>query len=418
MAFPDDLTGVAAFKIHPAIGCARLASNKDYYEFFDYENKRQTDPQSVRYMSLRDGRHWIMRQAVRFRIFAYDNLGREIGELTGDVMTRLGLRATWTANVANRKLNVWSQGATPVVEAGASATAGESKRLEGDDPWRPGGKVWLGDITGDGLFIPPMGGAYRETANTSIPPYGNHRRDNGILDTTSDGSINVSLAGAGDIPIVPACVIVAPQDHSPDVGPGQIDNFQNKDFVKETRTLLNIPQNASLTGIGYAMDIAMMKTMNADYNPGMEICLDGGPALPNPASAFFARGQAHIDANEIRPSYATAKPGQLTAGFCSAWQTDLSACLNYWTSTYPNDVSFTAAPKTRVLARKQFAAAGPRINDPDWLNANIDMMEIARDVEGDINFLHGTERNANDTAGDVPVAPFPVEAEKLPPETS
>ncbi|AMA60160.1 LodA/GoxA family CTQ-dependent oxidase [Bradyrhizobium sp. CCGE-LA001] len=415
MAFPDDLTGVAAFKIHPAIGCARLASNKDYYEFFEQEKKREADPQSVKYMSLRDGKHWIMRQAVRFRIFAYDNQGREIGELTGDIMTRLGLRATWTANVANRKLNVWSQGATPAVEAQASATAGESKRLEGDNPWRPG-KVWLGDITGDGLFIPPMGGAYRKTADTSIPPYGAHRNDNGILDTTSDGSINVSLAGAGNIPIVPACVIVAPQDHSPDVGPGQIDNLQNKDFVKQTRTLLNIPQNASLTGVGYAMDIAMMKTMNADYNPGMEICLDGGPALRNPASAFFPRGQQYIDDNEIRPSYATAKPGQLTAGLCSAWQTDLSACLNYWTSTYPNHVSFPdTEPETRVLARKQFAAAGPRINNPDWLNANIDMMEIARDVENDINFLHGTERDANDTAGDEPVAPFPVEAVQLPP---
>ncbi|WFU44159.1 LodA/GoxA family CTQ-dependent oxidase [Bradyrhizobium sp. CB82] len=418
MAFPDDLADVVAFKIHPAIGCARLASNEDYYEFFDYEEKRKTaGPQSVKYMSLRNGKHWIMRQAVRFRIFAYGADGREIGELTGDVMTRLGLRATWTANVANRKLNVWSQGATPAVEAQASATAGESKRLEGNNPWRPG-KVWLGDITGDGLFIPPMGGAYRKTANTSIPPYGNHRKDNGILDTTSDGSINVSLAGANNIPVVPACVIVAPQDHSPDVGPGQINNFQNKDFVQQTRTLLNIPQNASLSGVGYAMDLAMMKTMNADYNPGMEICLDGGPALTNPAGAFFPRGQQHINANEIRPSYATTRPGQLTAGLCSAWQTDLSACLNYWTSTYPDELTFDTAPETRVLARQQFAANGPRINNPDWLNANIDMMEIGRDVENDINDLHGTERDANDNAGNVPVAPFPLEAEKLPPETS
>jgi hypothetical protein len=40
--------------------------------------------------------------------------------------------------MANRKLNVWSAGATPVVEAQASATAGETKRLEGDNPWRQG----------------------------------------------------------------------------------------------------------------------------------------------------------------------------------------------------------------------------------------------------------------------------------------
>jgi hypothetical protein len=262
---------------------------------------------------------------VRFRIFAYRSDGREIGELAADVMSQLGLGATWTASVANRKLNVWSNGATPAIEAQASATAGETKRLEGNNPWRPS-KVWLGEITGDGLFIPPMGGVYRKTANNAIPPYGAHRSDNGVLDTTSDGSISVTLTGADNIPVVPACVIVAPQDHSPDVGPGQINNSQNKDFVRETRELLQIPQNAALAGIGYGMDIAMLQTINADYNPGMEICLDGDVALPDPAGAFYPRGQQHIDTNEIRPNYASAKPGQLTAGLCSAWQTDLNAC--------------------------------------------------------------------------------------------
>ena len=418
MAVPNDLADVAAFKIHPAIGCARLASNKDYYEFFDYEEKRKAgQAQSLKYMSLRDGKHWIMRQAVRFRIFAYRADGREIGELTADVMKQLGLSATWTANVANRKLNVWSNGETPAVEAKASAAAGETKRLEGDNPWRLG-KVWLGEICGDGLFIPPMGGAYRKTEANAIPPYGSHRSDNGVLDTTSDGSISVSLTGAGNIPVVPACVIVAPQDHSPDVGPGQVDNSQNKDFVKATRQLLQIPQNAALAGVGYGMDIAMMKTINADYNPGMEICLDGDVALPNPAGAFYPRGQQHIDASEIRPNYASAKPGQLTAGLCSAWQTDLNACLNYWTSTFPNQVAFDTAPDTRSLARRQFAAAGPRNSDPEWLNSYIDMMEVGRDVENDPTFLHGSERDGNDNAGATPVAPFPLEAEKLPPETS
>jgi hypothetical protein len=419
MAFPNDLADVAAFKIHPAIGCARLANNEDFYEFFDYEEKRKAgQAQSLKYMSLRDGKHWMMRQAVRFRIFAYGDDGREIGELTADVMKQLGLSATWTADIANRKLATWSHGATPAVEAKATAAAGESKRLEGDNPWRPG-KVWLGEITGDGLFIPPMGGAYRKTENNVIPPYGAHRKDNGVLDTTSDGSISASLTGAGNIPVIPACVIVAPQDHSPDVGPGQIDNSQNKDFVKETRQLLQIPQNATLAGVGYEMDIAVMKTINADYNPGMEICLDGdAAALPNPAGAFYPRGQQHIDASEIRPNYASARPGQLTAGLCSAWQTDLSACLNYWTSTYPNDVNFTAQPQTRSLARKQFASAGPQMNNPEWLNANMDMMEVGRDVEDDPSFLHGSERDGNDNAGNTPVAPFPLEAVKPPPVTS
>jgi hypothetical protein len=409
MAFPNDLADVAAFKIHPAIGCARLANNDDYYEFFEYEEKRKAgQAQSLKYMTLCNGKHWIMRQAVRFRIFAYRSDGGEIGELTDEIMERLGLRATWTASVANRKLNVWSGGQTPVVEAQASATAGETKRLEGDNPWRQG-KVWLGEITGNGLFIPPKGGVYRKTQDNVIPPYGSHRSDNGVLDTTCDGSISVSLAGAGNLPIVPACVIVAPQDHSPDVNPEQINNSRNLDFVKETRRLLNIPENAALVGVGYGMDIAMMKTMNAEYSPGMEICLESGVALPNPADAFFPRGQQHIDRHEIRPNYGSAKHGQLTAGLCSAWQTDLNACLNYWTSTYPNQVEFDAAPPTRTLARRQFASAGPQITNPEWLNAHIDMMEIGRDLENDPEFLNGTERDDNDDAGAIPVAPFPLE---------
>ena len=409
MAFPDDLSEVAAFKIHPAIGCARLANNDEYYEFFDYDEKRKAgQAQGLTYMTTRDGKHWIMRQAVRFRIFAYRSDGAELGEMTEEIMGRLGVIATWTASVANRKLNVWSNGVTPVVAAQASATAGQTMRLEGDNPWREG-KVWLGDIAGNGLFIPPKGGVYRKNQDSVIPPYGSHRSDNGVLDTTSDGSISVSLTGAGNLPIVPACVIVAPQDHSPDVNPEQITNSRNVDFVKATRQLLSIPDDADLVGAGYGMDIAMMKTMNAEYSPGMEICLRAGVALPDPASAFFPRGRGHIDRNEIRPSYASTQHGQLTAGLCSTWQTDLNACLNYWTSTYPNEVAFSAAPETRSLSRKRFAAAGPREDNPEWLNAHIDMMEIARDVEGDPTFLHGTERDGNDDAGNAPVAPFPLD---------
>jgi hypothetical protein len=410
MAFPNDLADVAVFKIHPAIGCARLANNDDYYEFFDYEAKRKAgQAQTLKYMSVRDGKHWIMRQAVRFRIFAYSANGSEIGELTEAIMGQLRITATWTASVANRKLNVWSQGQTAVVEAQASAAAGETKRLEGDNPWRQG-KVWLGEIAGNGLFIPPKGGVYRKTQNTVIPGYELHESDNGVLDTTSDGSISVSLAGAGNVPIVPACVVVSPQDHSPDVNPEQIADDTNLDFVNETRQLLNIPQDATLVGVGYAMDIVMMKTMNGQYNPGMEISLkNGGVALPNPASAFYPRGQQYIDQNEIRPNYGVAKHGQLTAGLCSAWQTDLSACLDYWTSSYPDHVQYDADPTRRTLARQLFTSDGPRNSDPEWLNAYIDMMDIGRDVDNNPDALRGAERDGNDNAGDAPVAPFPLD---------
>lgn len=413
MAFPQDLADVAVFKIHPAIGCARLANNDDFYEFFEYHEQRKAGQgQTLKYMTVRDGKHWIMRQAVRFKVFAYKADGRELGELTTELMAALGIRATWTASVANRKLNVWSNGNTPIVAAQASAKLGETRRLEGANPWREG-NVWLGDITGDGLFIPPKGGVFRKSADKVIPPYGEHRQDNDVMDTTSDGSINVSLDGVGAIPILPACVIVAPQDHSPDVAPGQIDNNENQDFIKETRQLLAIPDGAALVGAGYAMDIAMMNTLNANYNPGMEICLDGDQALPDPASAFYPRGQGHIAEAEIRPSYEVgrAQHGQLTGGLCSTWQTDLNACLDYWTSTYPNELEFASPPNVRLLARKSFNTDGPQERDPEWLNAYVDMMEIGRDVGSGPFSIIGTERVAADEAVDPPQAPFPLEPE-------
>jgi hypothetical protein len=94
---------------------------------------------------------------------------------------------------------------------------------------------------------------------------------------------------------------------------------------------------------------------------------------------------------------------------CSAWQTDLSACLDYWTSTYPDEVKFDEDPDTRSLARKKFASEGPMVTDPEWLNAYIDMMEIGRNLGGNPKSLSGTERDGNDDAGNAPAAPFPLE---------
>jgi hypothetical protein len=411
MAYPNDLSNVAAFKVHPALGIARLANNDDFYEFFEYQAVRDAgNAQTLKYMSVRDGNHWTMRQAVRFKVFAYAADGSDLGELTPEIMGNLGIQSTWKAAIANRKLNNFSGGTTSVINATGEATHDSVTRLEGDNPWRAS-KVWLGDLHGDGLFVPPKGGVYRQDENKVIPPYGSHTSDNGVQDTTSDGVITTELTGIGNITVIPAGVIVAPQQHSPDVNPGDINNGRNLDFVKETRQLLGIPENAPLDGPGYAMDKAMMETINAEYAPGMEICLNAGNALPDPARAFYPRGQDHIADAEIRPSYTDegANHGALTAGLCSAWQTDLNACLNYWTAEFPNELAYDDDPDTRKLARREFATAGPQMGNAEDLNAYIDMMGVARDLDDDPFFLYGTERDANDNAGPQPQAPFPLD---------
>jgi hypothetical protein len=359
-------------------------------------------------MSVRDGKHWMKRQAIQFKVFAYDANGSELGELTDEIVGALGLEPVWTASVANRKLNNWSGGVTPVVAASASASGDAQVDLEGDNPWRDG-KVWLGTLTGRGLFLPPKGGVYRQSEDREIPPYGAHEQDNGVLDTTSDGSITVALGDDGGRPVVPACILVAPQDHSPDVNAGQLGG-NNTDWVLSTRMLLGIDPGAQLQGRGYAMDIAMMDTMNGDYNPGMEICLNATAALPDPTGAFYPRGQGPIGRNEIRPSYERghAEHGALTGGLCSAWQTDLTACLNWWTAEYPNQLNFESQPEQRYLAREKFAEDGDVMGHPEQLNAYVDMMGVARDEQGDPDVLFERERSAGDDVGPQPQAPFPL----------
>ncbi len=82
MAFPDDLADVVAFKIHPAIGIARVSKNEDYFVF-------GTPPANYKSNGL------MKRQAVQFRIFAYGASNVGLGELTSDLMTQLGVGAIW-----------------------------------------------------------------------------------------------------------------------------------------------------------------------------------------------------------------------------------------------------------------------------------------------------------------------------------
>jgi hypothetical protein len=49
------------------------------------------------------------------------------------------------------------------------------------------------------------------------------------------------------------------------------------------------------------------------------------------------------------------------------------------------------------------------MDEPEDLNAYIDMMEVARNLDGNVRSLRGTERDNNDNAGTQPIAPFPLD---------
>ena len=206
MAFPNDLSDVVLFKIHPAIGVARVANNDDYFVF-------GTDPGNYKSNKV------MKRQAVQFRVFAYGDNHVGLGELTPQVMTALGITAVWSAKVANRKIA--RQQGTPltgtayVVSAAAASNNAGGGQLVGSLPqFAEGNKIQLGQITATGLFIPAKGNVYRKTPGEPLPGYPggpNH------VDTTCDGSVSVRLTkGNQQFDVLPACIVVAPQDFSPD----------------------------------------------------------------------------------------------------------------------------------------------------------------------------------------------------------
>lgn len=403
MAFPDDLQDVAVFKIHPAIGVARLANNDDEYEFFESERNRANH----RYMSLQHGRRTMMRQAVQFRVFAYDENRALLGELTEEVRLRLGITATWRADVANRKLHNYTSRRNdseplPPISARGEATGAERTELVGRDPFDASKSIVLGALSGDGRFSPPRGGVVRRREDDTIAPFpADESRGLDVTDSTSDGQITVELSNTNGITVVPAWVVVAPQQHSPDVTAAQLDGH-NKDWRTVTKQALGITGEPPAT-TGHELDRVSVGTINGDYNPGMEVSLGGSrvePALQPQSNAFYPRDAGPIGPNEIRVQRVGeggapgVEPGQLTSGLCSTWQGDLKACLNWWTAEFPNTVVRTDGAEV-FLARERYAV-NEQLSDPEAINKHADHFGVARDLDDDVDELRETERTADD----------------------
>jgi hypothetical protein len=106
----DDIEFVEIF---PPVGIARVGDSDDKY-FFAPEIPGGTapiieppndEPTAIEEFRFRDDNHKIKRQAVRFRVYAYDKAGEILGEINND--TKDGLhkkyKLTWTVSVANKK---------------------------------------------------------------------------------------------------------------------------------------------------------------------------------------------------------------------------------------------------------------------------------------------------------------------------
>jgi hypothetical protein len=377
MAFPNDLSDVVVFKIHPAIRVARVANNDDYYMF-------GTDPGSYKSNKV------MKRQAVQFRIFAYGDNHVGLGELTPQVMTALGIKAVWSAKVANRKVarleGTSLTGTAFVVSAEATSNDANGGKLVGSLPaFAEGAAIPLGQITGGGLFIPPKGGVYRKTAGVPIKPYPALSKEH--ADTTCDGSVSVRLTkGRRQFDVLPACIVVAPQDFSPDTN----EQVTLYDFL---RAQLHIPPGPGPGTIhndtARRIDAEALNPGTSDFNPGVEVSFGSRGEVTNLPALFYQAAQdPRIDPREIRvryraaPTDAGAVTGQLTSGLCSTWQGDYTACKGYWVEHLPIEVYLDEDTSTSVsLFRRKYADTGLGVTElttGDDFNDHVDQIGVAR----------------------------------------
>jgi hypothetical protein len=241
---------ITRYKIHPAIGIARVGDSPDE-DFIGPERPGWPDPPEGGHYKDAAGR--IKRQAARFRIFLYNEDGEVVREVT-DAEAEI----EWTVELANRKA------AAPLFDTRKNDGSAASERtlrnetVPGEDRSRlivrPGPRSISGRNTRDGakgkaryrfdgsVFgvgdLPAVDvhlGELRTDADGRLLVLGGHGHsqspadgplkhfadNDGWVDDTSDGPVRarVRLRDAEEVfEADPAWVVVAPPDFAPTIG--------------------------------------------------------------------------------------------------------------------------------------------------------------------------------------------------------
>ena len=305
--------------------------------------------------------------------------------------------------MANRKLLFTARDpetGPPVPDAeelvfGASASSDDAQQgqLVGRLPrFAEGGSIPLGQITSTGLFIPPPAGVHREIPGEPVPNYPNFTSR--IADTTSDGIIRVALNGpAQHLPVLPAWIVVAPGDYSPDVDP-KPEKFESlpvtlKDILGVSGATAGNIHNET----AQRLDEMAIQPCSGDWAPGFETSMGRRSEVPDIKALFYSsQTDALIHAGEMRirpkasPVETGAIPGQLTSGLCSPWQTDFTACTGYWAEDLPTLAFLDEANQTPVrVYRKEysnFSASAPKLTNGDDFERHQDKIGVVRLVNG------------------------------------
>jgi hypothetical protein len=223
------------YKIHPAIGVARVGNHASAY-FIGPETPGSpgveissdgTESPVTAYKE--DGR--IKRQAARFRVFEYDEdaAGNQVlvGEVGGDV------RVEWTVDLVNRKAAL-DRDVSPAARRNRTVTDRDSLVIRNPQPvtitgcdaeLEPlagsflGTDVHLGGVLTDAAGrLVVLGGRGRSGSVPPGAPVTNFANNDRWYDDVSDGPVSATVAVPGQKPVAvhgQAWVVVGPPDFAP-----------------------------------------------------------------------------------------------------------------------------------------------------------------------------------------------------------
>jgi len=216
---------IASVKIHPAIGIARLGNSPS--EFFLGPEKPGVHQRPPR--GYRDSKGRIKRQAVRFRLYAYDGKGKLLGEITSREA-----HIEWTVHLANTKAE-WKQfdglnanaprrnadvadRASLMIDPGARSGTGRNQAAFFNTGKFLGHTVKLGEVRSDARARLLVLGGFGRSSSPAGKPLTTFANNNGWHDDVSDGPVNAKVTlkkGGQTIDAAGAWVIVGPPSFAP-----------------------------------------------------------------------------------------------------------------------------------------------------------------------------------------------------------
>lgn len=197
-------------------------------------------PRPHRKVVIEDTESRLKRQAARFRVYGYDNLGNVVGELTSinaEIQRSVHVaskKAAWydfdvaldlpeSINVRSARRNSAIQGQERrglIIDPGPRSISGDNQRSTPFDSGEfLGKKVYFGELlTDEGGRLNFLGGKVK--SESPLPGYSlvTFANSPGWHDDTSDGPVSATVTLNGrSIPVDPAWVVTAPPNYSPDL---------------------------------------------------------------------------------------------------------------------------------------------------------------------------------------------------------